>query len=262
MIRLRKLHEQQLHLALEGALFGSYIPLGGFPGLVGNDITFANPAFAHTFTAPLTGDPTLLHLSDIASQLSVASAGALKIQQVDQHIVFVETVPTTGVAMDATAEVAKRILGVPPNAAGQRVWPLGSGHNPQLAQAFQSHDGNVGCLIVDTVDLVTAPTGSAVPAVPAEFGVAFVGAGKLWSLKATNVSANDRWFLLFDKAVAPVNGDVPLMTMYVPAHALADVDWLHGLSVANGLAWASSTTPDTLTLSGTADFWPVIQYSN
>lgn len=79
--------------------------------------------------------------------------------------------------------------------------------------------------------------------------------GRAYKLRATNKAASTTYYvMLFDKATAPVNGNVPFVRLTVKAASDADLDlsgWGHYF--ANGLAIALSTTADTLTLASADD---------
>jgi hypothetical protein len=90
------------------------------------------------------------------------------------------------------------------------------------------------------------------------------GPGRVLSARATNINAAARYLCIVDKASAPINGDAVLWWAYLPPQVSAtvpsvtEVDARHlgqqGLQVpSNGIAWAVSTTPTTVTLASAAD---------
>jgi hypothetical protein len=79
-------------------------------------------------------------------------------------------------------------------------------------------------------------------------------AGRLYRLDALNVGAVALYLLVFDKATAPFNTDVPIWRRRLPASGEVSIDFADfGLFGASGLSIAISTTPTTLTLAVSAD---------
>jgi hypothetical protein len=94
--------------------------------------------------------------------------------------------------------------------------------------------------------------------------------GRLYKVRAVNSNATTRYFFqIFDKATAPVNTDVPIWEMDLPAavattsrgDCLEDFG-LFGLYVALGLGIAISTTKGVLTLAAATDACAYLQYTS
>ena len=76
------------------------------------------------------------------------------------------------------------------------------------------------------------------------------------------------YFMLFDSATVPSNGAVPLFApVKLTGGASANVpfqpsvgtgQYIAAYLTANGLSWAASSTPGTLTVDGTSSLWPTI----
>lgn len=76
-------------------------------------------------------------------------------------------------------------------------------------------------------------------------------AGRLARIDAVNGAATAYFLMVFNKATAPVNTDVPILTRRLPASSevslsLADIG---GIYCANGISFAISTTDGALTLA-------------
>lgn len=85
-----------------------------------------------------------------------------------------------------------------------------------------------------------------------------LGAGaRLLRLQGYNTgsASTARYLMLFDAASAPVNGDDPELAFPIQSGAgtsySLDVAWRDDLVFGQGIQWAISTTPDTLTLDVT-----------
>jgi hypothetical protein len=85
--------------------------------------------------------------------------------------------------------------------------------------------------------------------------------GRLYKIRACNSNATTRYFFqIFDKASAPVNTDVPIWEMDLPAAVAttsrgdcAETFELFGLYLKLGLGIAISTTKGVLTLAAATD---------
>lgn len=95
-------------------------------------------------------------------------------------------------------------------------------------------------------------TGEAVKATP----------GALVSLRGHNYSGSTRYIHLFNAAAVPTNGTAPsILPIAVAAGADFSLDIpKDGVWFTTGIAWASSQTRDTLTITGAADVWAFITY--
>lgn len=241
---------------LGGGLIGRELPSEGLP-LVGKAITFTNPSFTHTFIAGSGVDPTMLNILDIKTQLELASGGDLVVKQISTNrIVFVEAVMTSAVQLSADVEAAKTMLGFAPSSRGFIAWPPGSGLSPQVVAISQAIDDSMLTVVLaDAPLLLGAAVSYSASTAAAGTGVLLAAAGKLWSITATNISTNDRWFQLFDKATAPGAGNTPIIQFACAPGATVNMNWPSGIPVSNGLSWGSSTSPTAYAASGTSDFW-------
>jgi len=78
--------------------------------------------------------------------------------------------------------------------------------------------------------------------------------GRLFKADVINATAGVLYLMVFNKATAPVNTDVPVLRAYVPASGAGTIDLGNfGINLAAGVAVALSTTADTLTLAGAND---------
>jgi hypothetical protein len=78
--------------------------------------------------------------------------------------------------------------------------------------------------------------------------------GKLYKIAAVNNAATPYILMVFDKATAPVNNDVPIWRRRLPASGEIEVDFgLFGIGGTAGLSWAISSTVARLTLAVSAD---------
>jgi hypothetical protein len=126
MIKVYKLNELgEVQTFLNGGLIGSDVS-AGVGGLIGQTITFTTPSFSHTFVSAGRYNEALL-LADIKSQLETASTNTLRVFSHGGRIAFVQVNPTTGVALAATDQIAKALLGFDRNSvcAGKVFAPVG-----------------------------------------------------------------------------------------------------------------------------------------
>lgn len=103
------------------------------------------------------------------------------------------------------------------------------------------------------------PTTGATP-FDSALGAALIVAGA-HSLESFTASSDTTgfWFLLVDKATAPVNGDVPIWSVFVPGASNVHQDFdCSPLKVTNGLAFAWSTTSAVVTLAALAGHVAVV----
>lgn len=80
-------------------------------------------------------------------------------------------------------------------------------------------------------------------------------AGNLFSVLASNGSGADAWFMLFNKAIAPVNTDVPVsVSIFLPTKSSiafgSEIFGIQGKYFSTGIASAWSTQEGTLNLVG------------
>ncbi len=87
------------------------------------------------------------------------------------------------------------------------------------------------------------------------------GALRLFSVTVTNTGAVNQYLQIFDAAVAPADGSVPLVSVPVSAGQVQFYDVAKGLPMIDGIYACVSTTQGTKTL-GASDSLFVIAYSN
>jgi len=86
-----------------------------------------------------------------------------------------------------------------------------------------------------------------------------------------NKSGATLYLMFFDDALVPINGTAPAwLPVPVPAGSVASIDLTqhaYGAQPAilapimtNGLSWAASTTPDTLTVDTSNSMWVTARY--
>jgi len=99
----------EANIALRGGLVGGRVqpPIAG---LVGETISFAEPAAAHTFTEVSGGPAGVLSIEDIRSQLEAAITD-LRVEFVDGRIVLRRATAGENVVLAAANEVARSRLG-------------------------------------------------------------------------------------------------------------------------------------------------------
>jgi hypothetical protein len=87
---------------------------------------------------------------------------------------------------------------------------------------------------------------------PARAGSRIVKAtgGTFWQAYANNSSNADIWLFTFDAFAVPANGTPPLDFVQVPRKNNGEAAIVVPRVMRNGIVWAASTTPDTLTLAG------------
>lgn len=75
--------------------------------------------------------------------------------------------------------------------------------------------------------------------------------GTLWLVYANNNSNADIWLMTFDVVASPpANGTAPLDFVQIPRKNNGEAGIYNPRTYRNGIVWAASTTPDTLTLAG------------
>lgn len=95
-------------------------------------------------------------------------------------------------------------------------------------------------------------------------GISVKGSGgRLYGATVEVTSATQYWFMVFDKATAPVNTDVPIYRKRLTANGSVDLpSWIsdRGLGCKNGIGIALSSTSGTLTLAVAADMLVALHY--
>lgn len=152
MIKIYKLNEiGEVQTFLNGGIIGSDVSRG-VVGLVGQAITFTSPSFSHTFVTAGRNNDMLL-LADIKSQLETASASALLVFSHAGRIAFIEATPTSGVALAATNQEAKALLGFDRNSASVgKVYGSPYEGDPTPPYFLQSYSVNETTHVVYTVE--------------------------------------------------------------------------------------------------------------
>lgn len=138
MFRLHKAGSlEEMVLYLNGGLAGSKELAGFMDGFVGKDLTFARPAFSVTFAD--THGTGKLKPVDVKSQIETASGGTLTVRFLTGgRICFIETAISVGVALDATAEDVKLLLGLTPSAENVPKEPVGSASVPRIENIYET----------------------------------------------------------------------------------------------------------------------------
>lgn len=87
-------------------------------------------------------------------------------------------------------------------------------------------------------------------------------AGSLLEVVASNSSGGALWFQIHDKgSAAPVNTDVPIWEVYVPAGTAFRAEWFRHIHCANGIGFCWSTTANAATLAGATGGNASIRYA-
>lgn len=120
---------------LNGGITGKKFPSEGIRGLVGKSITFTNPSDTCTFTQGINGpDPDTLVWKDIKDQLETQVSGLKAVLLTDRVMGFILSTPTTAVALGATAQDARAVLGLARSGAiaGKVILPSTDAGTPRL----------------------------------------------------------------------------------------------------------------------------------
>lgn len=92
-------------------------------------------------------------------------------------------------------------------------------------------------------------------------GVIKGSACTLYQLVFQNDTVATSWVQLFDKASAPLGGDVPKYTFKAPTTGAGQIVFPNGRAFALGLSWGISSTGGTFTAAGSPLGWVNAQYS-
>lgn len=131
----------------------------------------------------------------------------------------------------------------------------------QTILSNQSSGGSVGAGSADsgTTRVVLAPATSGGYTISKTLSAATTNAtsvkasaGQVYGWYVSNINASPAYFKLYNKASAPTVGtDVPVMTITIPGNATgagSNINWVHGIAFATGIAFAittGATTADT-----------------
>jgi len=130
----------EMELFLRGGIIGA--PVGkGIEGLVGQTLTFTTPVGSHTFvTASRPND--VLYLTDIKSQLEAAlGAGNIQVMNVGGQIAFVHPTSASAIAIAATSQPAKALLGFAQDkAVAGKLFGVVPATPPAFVTAYPSSD--------------------------------------------------------------------------------------------------------------------------
>lgn len=101
---------------------------------------------------------------------------------------------------------------------------------------------------------------------PAMFGTAGVSVsvkqGRIYHITAVNNAATAYFLQVFDKATAPIAGDLAIWECRLPASLDCDMNFgALGLYVALGFGLAISTTPRALTLAASNDAYAYAHFT-
>jgi hypothetical protein len=88
--------------------------------------------------------------------------------------------------------------------------------------------------------------------------VSRVGAGTFLQAVISNTSGGVRYFQLHDLAVALTGGEVPILTVAIPAGDAKVISLPRNLEFATGLVWGLSTTAATFTAPGAPEGWAAV----
>jgi len=91
--------------------------------------------------------------------------------------------------------------------------------------------------------------------------VAKASAGRAFKADVISVNASPTFLMVFNKATAPVNSDVPVLRAYVPANGSGSIDLgNYGYLLSAGISVALSTTAGVLTLAAANDGFFQVAY--
>lgn len=141
VVKLQKFNDIfEVETFLNGGLIGGDVK-GGVTGLVGLQLTFANPAGTVTFTTGTGTDPYKLSFKDIKSQIE-AQVATVKVTSFGGRIVFMEATPTSGVSFPATAQQSKALLGFDADTAlgGKKYQPTSAGASPNVLDVYSVNE--------------------------------------------------------------------------------------------------------------------------
>lgn len=80
--------------------------------------------------------------------------------------------------------------------------------------------------------------------------------GTIFEIIGTNNSGSTRYFQLFDSATVPADTALPTVApIAIPAGLSFSIKFGAGVVFTSGIAWCSSTTLATKTVTGVADVW-------
>ncbi len=145
--KFRDIEEVQLYL--NGAVICGRSLSAGLYGLVGETMTFTRPAFSVTFAAVPGRVDGLLLGKEIKTQIEAASVH-IEVLLLGGRPVFIEKVPTQGVALDpALTETARTIFGLPATGTceGRVIKQMLSAMPPRLENLLQTSDGTYHLLV-------------------------------------------------------------------------------------------------------------------
>jgi hypothetical protein len=118
-LKLRKFSNvEEVQFFLDGGILGGGKTVGGVYGLVGESITFTTPSATVTFVQGADVQNNTLTFAEIKAQIEAAITGSrVRSFGPDGAIGIIESTPTNGIALAATDQVAKKLLGFPQAAA-------------------------------------------------------------------------------------------------------------------------------------------------
>ena len=79
--------------------------------------------------------------------------------------------------------------------------------------------------------------------------------GRLYQAFGFNSKSTSRYLMFFDSVVPPANGTPAWLCLDMPGRGTFSVDLERPRTFLDGLSWAVSTTPGTLTIDASAAFW-------
>ena len=92
-------------------------------------------------------------------------------------------------------------------------------------------------------------------------GVVKASGGVFYEINGYNGSASTRYVHIYNSATVPADTAIPAcVPITVPPFGVFSLSFEHGFQCGAGISWASSTTLQTKTVSGTPDVWTTITY--
>lgn len=133
-------------------------------------------------------------------------------------------------------------------------------------------DGNVSNIKDDVVTLLTSINNATSPNLifssqnigGANAGVIKASSGSVFSVYCENENTAKRYLLLLNQTTTPVNGQTPVRAYGVPSNGAIVIDKIYfgalGLLFDTGIAWAFSSTKNTVTLATASDCISEVSY--
>lgn len=142
-LRMNKFRDiVEAEIFLRGGLIGTDVSKG-VVGLVGKTISFTSPVGDVTFVTANRENDMLL-LTDIKSQIEAVLTSGMRVLSVGGRIAFVHPSGTTAIALAATDQQAKSLLGFDQNSATSgKVYGVVPGTPPAYLSAYSADGAHV-----------------------------------------------------------------------------------------------------------------------